>query len=98
MPKEYFDLENYKGRHFHVDNFEPFWVEAIAWERIDGSWDVMFYDSESKEEFNILFGSKSYYIDEVGGVFLFNADTDEQCTEKFAEWVQSNLAPIRRLK
>lgn len=39
MQKEYFDLENYKCRHFYVDNFEPFRIEAIAWERMDGSQD-----------------------------------------------------------
>lgn len=95
MDKSYFEEENYKGRHFHVDNSEPFWVRAIAWERIDGSWDVMFDDYQNQEEFDLLFDEKEYYKDEIGGVFLFNAQTDEECTDKFIDWVQTNLVPLR---
>ncbi|MEE3955668.1 hypothetical protein [Peribacillus frigoritolerans] len=98
MDKRYFEIENYKGPHIHIDNWEPFWAEAIAWERLDGSWDVMFYNFQSQEELGLLFGTKEYYKDEVGGVFLFNAQTDEECKEKFIKWVHSNLLPLRTNK
>jgi hypothetical protein len=45
MDKSYFEDENYKGRHLHVNCFEPFWAEV--WARVDGSWDVMFYDFQN---------------------------------------------------
>lgn len=95
MDKSYFEIKHYKGHHIHIDCFEPFWVEAIAWARIDGSWDVMFYDFQNQEEFELLFGGKVYYMDETEGVFLFNALTDKEYTEKFIDWVQLNLVPIR---
>ncbi|WP_169088712.1 hypothetical protein [Paenibacillus sp. PL91] len=43
--QDYFDSENYTGNHLHVDNWKdkleltPF-IEAIAWERNDGTIDL----------------------------------------------------------
>lgn len=40
MDNRYFESDNYKSRHIYIDNSKPFWVEAIALERVDGSSDV----------------------------------------------------------
>lgn len=96
MENKYFDTENYVDSHIHIDNFGgPFFVEAIAWERLDGSLDVMFYDFQDQKEFDLLFAQREHYKDEAGGVFLFNAQTEKACTEKFTKWVHSNLLPLR---
>ena len=72
MDNKNFDTENFKDSHIHIDNFrEPFLVEAIAWERLDGSWDVIFYDFQDQKEFDLLFAKKEHYKDKGGGVFLF---------------------------
>ncbi len=97
MDNKYFDTVNYSESHIHIDNFGgPFLVEAIAWERLDGSLDVMFYDFQDQKEFDLLFSEKEQYKDEAGGVFLFNAQTEKECTEKFINWVHSNLQPLRK--
>lgn len=92
----YFDEENYKGQHIHLDNWEPIWAEAIAWKRVNETWDVFFYDFANESEYNSIFGNTQHYRDNVGGVFLFNVSSFEEGTEKFQKWCKEVLLPFRQ--
>jgi hypothetical protein len=97
---KYFDNDNYTGNHLHVGNWEdegnPI-VEAIAWERQDGSMDLFFNDFVDDKEFKALFGNKDNYYDEFLGVFLVNVKTDDEAYEMFCNWVKNVLYPYRNL-
>lgn len=49
----YFDNGNYTSNHLHVDNytdeFTPY-IEAIVWERRDGTMDLFFDDFKNEKE------------------------------------------------
>ncbi|CAM4199195.1 hypothetical protein L1N85_26630 [Paenibacillus alkaliterrae] len=55
---DYFDTEHYTGNHLHVDNWKdectPM-IEAIAWERNDGTMDLFFNDFADDKEYQLLF-------------------------------------------
>ena len=44
------ESDKYKSRHIHLDNGKAFLGRSNAWERLDGSGDVRFYDFQSQEE------------------------------------------------
>jgi hypothetical protein len=94
----YFNPENYTSNHLHVDNwkdeFTPY-LEAIAWERQDGTMDLFFNDFEDDQEYQTLFGDKEHYYDKFKGVFLDNVKTNEEAYEKFRKWVNEVLYPYR---
>lgn len=86
---DYFDTENYSGNHLHVDNWKdelaPV-IEAIAWERNDGTMDLFFNDFADDEEYQTLFNNKEYHYDEFMGVFICNVKTNEEAKNRFRKW------------
>ncbi|SMQ81631.1 hypothetical protein SAMN05444673_4419 [Bacillus sp. OV166] len=93
----YFNKENYTGNHLHVDNwkneFTPV-IEAIAWERQDGSMDLFFNDSDNGKLQDLYAGKEFYYDDEIG-LFLGNVKSNEEANETFRKWVDTVLNPYR---
>jgi hypothetical protein len=94
---DYFDNENYTGNHLHVDNWKdeltPF-IEAIAWERNDGTMDLFFNDFADDKEYRSLFCDKEHHYDELMGVFICNVKTKEETYERFRKWVDEVLNQI----
>ncbi|WP_056641849.1 hypothetical protein [Paenibacillus sp. Soil522] len=95
---DYFDTENYTGNHLHVDNWKdelnPF-IEAIAWERTDGTMDLFFNDFADEKEFKALFGGKEHQYDEFMGVFICNVKSNEEAYQQFRKWVDEVLNVYR---
>lgn len=92
--QDYFDTDNYTGNHLHVDNWKdeliPF-IEAIAWERNDGTMDLFFNDFADDKEYQSLFSDKEHYYNEFMGIFICNVKTNEEAYERFRKWVDEVL-------